>query len=353
MPENFLPARGVGSHLVILGAGASRAACPHGDKNGRKLPLMNDLVEVVGLSSKIEEWGLDPQQNFENIYNDLYEKNDVDKIEYLKHAIKKYFNKLEIPDQPTVYDHLVLSLRDKDVIATFNWDPLLSQAMTRNQQGLYNQAMNRDQNVSLYKPPFVIFLHGNVSIGHCVSDKRIGHIGTRCPQCRRPFRDTTMLFPIKKKNYNADSFTSAQWENFKKWLGRSFGITVFGYSAPKTDVEAKSAIKSAWIRYGKPRLGYWNFITTENESTVAKHWKDIIPNATSFTCRTFYESTIAKNPRRTIEAGHGQFLEAEWVGEHPISTQADFPQLWNEVGKLAEDEYAHKTLLSQRSTTSL
>ena len=31
-------------HVVILGAGASLAAFPDGDKNGRKLPLMNDIV---------------------------------------------------------------------------------------------------------------------------------------------------------------------------------------------------------------------------------------------------------------------------------------------------------------------
>jgi hypothetical protein len=37
------------SHLVVLGAGASRAAFPKGDQNGKKLPLMADLVEVLQL----------------------------------------------------------------------------------------------------------------------------------------------------------------------------------------------------------------------------------------------------------------------------------------------------------------
>jgi hypothetical protein len=32
---------------------------------------------------------------------------------------------LELPDHPTVYDHLLLSLRKKDAIFTFNWDPFL------------------------------------------------------------------------------------------------------------------------------------------------------------------------------------------------------------------------------------
>src|SRR5437016_2179224 len=35
-------------HVVILGAGASNAAFPDGDKNGKPLPLLDDLANVVG-----------------------------------------------------------------------------------------------------------------------------------------------------------------------------------------------------------------------------------------------------------------------------------------------------------------
>jgi hypothetical protein len=35
---------------------------------------------------------------------------------------------MEIPDHVTLYDELLLTLRSKDLIATFNWDPLLLQA---------------------------------------------------------------------------------------------------------------------------------------------------------------------------------------------------------------------------------
>lgn len=59
-------------HVTILGAGASLAALPDGDKNGRKLPLMNNLVEVVGLESLFEEYGLKYEgENFEATYDAL------------------------------------------------------------------------------------------------------------------------------------------------------------------------------------------------------------------------------------------------------------------------------------------
>lgn len=34
-------------HVVLLGAGASRASFPHGEKAGRKLPVMADFLEIV------------------------------------------------------------------------------------------------------------------------------------------------------------------------------------------------------------------------------------------------------------------------------------------------------------------
>ncbi|MCD6358990.1 MAG: hypothetical protein J7L90_03460 [Dehalococcoidia bacterium] len=40
-------------HVVILGAGASLAACQNGDKNGSKLPEMRNLIEIVGLDSEL------------------------------------------------------------------------------------------------------------------------------------------------------------------------------------------------------------------------------------------------------------------------------------------------------------
>ncbi|HBD7214869.1 TPA: hypothetical protein K1Y51_001717, partial [Legionella pneumophila] len=38
-------------HVVLLGAGASLAALPNGDANKKQLPLMNNLVEVIQLTT--------------------------------------------------------------------------------------------------------------------------------------------------------------------------------------------------------------------------------------------------------------------------------------------------------------
>src|ERR1044071_7849227 len=91
-------------HLVLLGAGASRAALPDGDASGQKLPLMNDFVDCVpGIRSII---GGDVQ-NFEEAYSliasDPGRASDCLQLERL---IYEYFAALRLPETPTLYDHL-------------------------------------------------------------------------------------------------------------------------------------------------------------------------------------------------------------------------------------------------------
>ncbi|MFH1231711.1 MAG: hypothetical protein V1709_09475, partial [Planctomycetota bacterium] len=151
-------------HVVILGAGASLAACPNGDKKGRKLPLMNNLVETIGLQQYLAVLSGDSRNdNFEEVYARLIDnKICVGDLSHLEKDIYNYFYSLELPDNPTIYDHLVLSLRSKDIIASFNWDPLLLQALLRNKS---------ETELSL---PTLLFLHGNVRLGVCLEDKKAG-----------------------------------------------------------------------------------------------------------------------------------------------------------------------------------
>ncbi len=59
-------------HVVILGAGASYAAFPNGDKHGRKLPLMNNFVETLGLESLLARTKITfESDNFEDIYDKI------------------------------------------------------------------------------------------------------------------------------------------------------------------------------------------------------------------------------------------------------------------------------------------
>ena len=172
-------------HIVILGAGASYAAFPDGDKNGKKLPLMNNFIEILGLKSLIDSTGLTfPSDNFEDIYSTIYESSShKDICLELENAVYNYFSEMELPDEPTIYDHLVLSLRRKDTIATFNWDPFLTQALIRNMHKMHEFGID---------PPVAYFLHGNVKMGSCIDNHHIGLIGSNCPSCNAEIKPSKL-----------------------------------------------------------------------------------------------------------------------------------------------------------------
>ena len=277
-------------HCFLLGAGASLAAFPNGDKNGRKLPVMNNFVETLGIESYFESAGiLPPYDDFEAIYAELSEKEgNKDLVANLEAEIYEYFAEMELPDEPTLYDHLILSLREKDVIATFNWDPFLFQAAARNRH--------------IKNPPKIFFLHGSVAIGACHKCQLKINAGSLCPECGYPVENSKILYPVTKKNYTNDSFINKEWAAFKHYLKQGYIFTIFGYGAPKSDVEAVELLRTAWGSPEDKNLEEIEVIDLLSSDELSERWSDFIHTHHYRAAKSFYESMAARHPRRTCEA---------------------------------------------------
>jgi hypothetical protein len=59
-----------------------------------------------------------------------------------------------------------------------------------------------------------------------------GFRGDAYRKCEQPFKVTTLLYPVRNKNYSADPFTANEWAVLKESLGQAYMVTIFGYSAP-------------------------------------------------------------------------------------------------------------------------
>ncbi len=313
-------------HVVILGAGASRAALPHGDKNGKKLPLMCDLVETIELGSELDKHGIDYEsRNFEDIYSDLYEDERYKSlVEVINTRVWGYFSNLELPSYPTIYDHLVLSLREKDLIATFNWDPFLYYACWRNHRRV--------------RLPHAVYLHGNVAIGYCLDDKRKGKVGTTCSRCGKKFVPSGLLFPIRRKNYTKDPFIECEWEFLKLNLKHAYMLTIFGYGAPQSDIEAIEPMKDAWGDRYERNLEQTEIIDVKNPEMLRDLWKDFIHTHHYDTTDSFYNSSIALFPRRTCEAQWNSTMECRFLEQNPIPRNMGFEPLWEWYNPLVQAE---------------
>lgn len=281
-------------HVVILGAGASCATIPNGDKYGKKISAMSGFISKLGLSDIISKITINTSSdNLEDIYMELDErsKNEQDCKEVkeeLEKIIWEYMSDYQLPDNPTIYDFLVMSLTSKDLIATFNWDPLLVQAIIR--------AMKYTDNI-----PQVAFLHGNVAVGFCEQDNVMGRVGTKC-RCGKNLNPIKLLFPIKKKDYSSDIAIEKSWKVLNDALERAYMVTIFGYSAPKSDVEAIEMMKKAWGSINDRNLEEIELIDIREEEEIIESWSKFIHTHHYSYHTNFFDSTLARCPRRTCEA---------------------------------------------------
>lgn len=312
-------------HVVILGAGASRACCPAGDKNGKKLPLMSDLIATVGLGDLLG--GDSANKNIEELYSSHQEqKENEELINEIEKRIYAYFDSLEIPNETMLYDRLLLSLRGKDLIATFNWDPLLFFALQRN----YGKA----------DLPQVVYLHGNVALGYCNDCKIFGPKKGRC-HCNKVYSERSrLLYPIAEKNYGEqDLLIKDAWNMLRQGLKNAYLLTIFGYSAPASDYEAMSIFKEAWGPSAQRELEQIEIITAPgyNEEEVSSRWDNLIHTHHYGIFDTFEHSEATLYPRRSCECLWSALMQCDPRKEHPIPNST-LPELWDWIRPLIEAE---------------
>lgn len=277
-------------HVVIIGAGGSRAACPNGDKNGRRLPVMADLIDTIGLRPVIEKAGLRPDcEAFEALYDDLATSGQHDTLVVeIENRVTEYFTQLELPDTANVYDYLLLSLRPKDLIATFNWDPFLAQAFRRHE--------------GLISMPQLAFLHGNVAVGFCGAHQRCGWHDDRCRVCGEPFSPSPLLFPVRNKDYTAQPAIRSQWALLERLLEEAYFVTIFGYSAPATDAAARDTLLRVWSRNHTREIAEIEMIDIRPAEDLSRTWEDFIVRSHYITGNNVMRSYTSWHPRRSCDA---------------------------------------------------
>ena len=293
-------------HVVILGAGASRAAFPKGDAHGKRLPVMADLIELLDLAPAIAAGGFSDASDFESLYDAIATSGKAPGLQAeIEAKVRAYFEALELPETPTLYDYLVLSLRDSDYIATFNWDPFLARAWLRNRQAA--------------KLPKLLFLHGNVQIGTCPIDRVKGFRDEECGKCGAPLQPSRLLYPVRQKNYNSDPFIASEWKELEAALKRGYMLTIFGYSAPKTDVEAVELMLRGWGSNPTFELAEVSIVDIKPESELETTWERFFCRTHYVTSSSVWNTWLFRHPRRSGEALAMATLQNDPWHDNPLT----------------------------------
>ena len=260
-------------------------------------------------------------------------------IDLVNERVRDYFSLLELPDEPTLYDHLVLSLRAKDTIATFNWDPFLFDACERN----HGHA----------DLPYTVYLHGNVRIGYCLKDMRRGMVGRVCGACGQPYVPSSLLYPVEQKDYSTDEAIQHEWNVLRDKLQSAFVVTIFGYSAPVTDAEAVDLMSDAWGNPEGRQFEEVEIIDIKGREELRATWDRFIHTHHFRVYDSFYDSLAATYPRRVCESMWNMLLRVRPVEANEIPRHVDFSALrsWLKPLVVAE-QVTQRALRRYMSNTS-
>lgn len=313
---------GTGIHVVLLGAGASLASFPNGDRLGNILPLMDNFTQTLGMQAILKSNGQNPIGNFEDIYSSISDEQLKKNIEQEVH---KYFSNLSLPDETTDYDRLLLSLRPKDAIFTFNWDPFLMDAYIR----------NSGSGIGL---PKIFFLHGNVRLFACPIHSDFWHMPANC-RCGMRYEPVPLLYPIAEKDYqNSVTYTRESWVEAQKFFSRAFTITIFGYGAPSSDVEAVKLLQNAWFEDSQREMEHIEIIDIADSATLGRRWSAFTPTHHYHIVNSFQESRLWRWPRRSCESLFYPMSKAEVCEDFPFPETNNHDELTSFINDIAKYE---------------
>lgn len=128
-------------------------------------------------------------------------------------------------------------------------------------------------------------------------------------------------------------------ETIKKALKNAYMVTIFGYSAPTSDAEAVAMLKQAWGSVDERKLEEIELIDIRDEEVVIESWNQFIHTHHYSYHTDFFDTTLARCPRRSCEATFDRLMKCIWLdGSKGFKSNMDFSDIDNVIGMLIDEE---------------
>ena len=153
---------------------------------------------------------------------------------------------------------------------------------------------------------------------------------------------TSLLYPVEDKDYNADPFIAEQWRMTTDYLTEAYYVTVYGYSVPTTDVEARALLLNAWRDNPTRELAHIGIVDIREPEEVKASWSDFIVRTHGSASKDFSSSPLMRHPRRSCEAFAFATLQQDPGREDPFPTECSLDDLQGWIEPLIEEEETGK-----------
>jgi hypothetical protein len=175
-------------------------------------------------------------------------------------------------------------------------------------------------------------------MGVCYEDKVLGPMDSVCSKCSKRFKQVPLLYPILNKDYASDLVIKDQWDRLRHYIGNAYFITIFGYSTPDTDIEAKKLMHEALKKNPRKELYETEIIDIKDRDILINNWKDFIVREHYRTLNGVDRCYLFQHPRRSIEAFFDCFLQNSPWPEEPIPDCRTFKEIASWIHPLLNEE---------------
>lgn len=119
-----------------------------------------------------------------------------------------------------------------------------------------------------------MFFTWNVEFYICREHKMSGFNDHFCKICNHKLEPSQLLYPVGNKDYSSDIAIKSQWNLFSNMVTEASILTIFGYSAPTTDLAAKTALLESWEKLGVKHTGLVEVIDIQAREQIEQKWSE-------------------------------------------------------------------------------
>ncbi len=165
-----------------------------------------------------------------------------------------------------------------------------------------------------------------------------GFIWQDCLKCGRPLTPMKLLFPVTDKDYTDDPFIAYQWERLEFYLQNAYWITIFGYSAPVTDVAARDLMLKVWRANPVRDFSQLEIVDIKTRSELKKTWSPFIVRENYSSYESAFQTYMFSYPRRSCDAFAGATLQGRPWKENKMPKFRQLSELQAWVSPLVREE---------------
>jgi hypothetical protein len=159
-----------------------------------------------------------------------------------------------------------------------------------------------------------------------------------CVKCGAHLTPTNLLFPVKEKNYTDDLFISSQWDRLQDYIQHAYEITIFGYSAPVSDVVARDLMLKVWRTNQVREFSQLEVVDIKSKQEIKRTWADFIIRNNYGSSKRIFDTYMFHYPRRSCDALAGATLQQRPWKENRMPTFDSLDKLQQWVAPLVEEE---------------